>query len=62
MDLLVECRGHVLQDKESRDRELIRMPTVLIYEIYQGFETSSTLPIFLSGGMVHLPHSVTFNP
>lgn len=35
--------------------ELVETPAVLNYEIYWGSELATTLPVFLSGGMVHCP-------
>ena len=36
-------------------RELVPTPAILNYEIYWGSELATTLPVFLSGGMVHCP-------
>ena len=38
-------------------RELILMPSILNYEIYQGSELATTFPVLLSAGTVHLPHN-----
>ena len=38
--------------------ELASMPAILNYVISWGFEPTSIFPVLLSGGMVHLTHSL----
>jgi hypothetical protein len=55
MVLLVGCPGHMLQDRNMVGRGRVPTPSFLNYEIYQGSEPATTLPVHLSGGMVHCP-------
>ena len=48
---------HYVLGQIDPGRELVLMPAIFNYETSQGFEPASTLPVLLSGSMVHFPHN-----